>query len=132
MSSQDLYFLDISFQQRSFAKTLADCRINNIADAVSSVPYYNSRLCFASSSSDSERWFAFFAGGEVYSSRISRYVNNLPCLCVDSAARAPTSSLISSGQLSADLVGTEALPHPYEQAFVEKASLARNLSHSRV
>ena len=39
----------------SFAKTPADYGINNIAAAISSALCYNSRLCFASSSSALER-----------------------------------------------------------------------------
>src|SRR5947207_1410466 len=45
----------------SFAKTLADCEINNIAAAVLPAFCYNSWPCFNSSARASQRWFASFA-----------------------------------------------------------------------
>ena len=41
-----------------FAKTRADCKINNIGTAFPPLVCYNSRLCFNSFSCASKRWFA--------------------------------------------------------------------------
>jgi len=62
----------------SFAKTLADSEINDIAAAVPPAFCYNSWPCFNSSACASERWFASVACDEVSSSRILRYANNSP------------------------------------------------------
>ena len=61
----------------SFAKTLADSEINNIAAAVPPAFCYNSWPCFDSSACFSERWFASFACDKVCSLRILHYANNL-------------------------------------------------------
>jgi hypothetical protein len=62
----------------SFAKTLADSEINDMAAAVPPAFCYNSWPCFDSSACASERWFASFACDEVSSLRILRYANNSP------------------------------------------------------
>ncbi len=61
-----------------FAKTAAGIGINNIAAGVVPAFWYNSLPCFDSSDFSLEQWFASFARGEVYSSKIWRYANNFP------------------------------------------------------
>jgi len=63
-----------------FAKTLADCKFNNIVPAFPSLFCYNSWSCFDSLSCPSERWFASSGRVGACFSRISRCANKLGVL----------------------------------------------------